>query len=239
VSNVSNPGLFSAGPTVANNGNLSYTTTANANGTSTFQVRVQDSGGVLNGGVDTSDPQTFTITVNPVNDNPTAVADSIERYPTQGTKVLVATLQANDTDIDGDTPLSITAVGAAASGQATVTMSGGYVFYQPNTGFLAGDTFTYTLSDGHGGTAFGTVTVNIHTDNAQSQNVTKIDMQADGAHLAFAGIPGRTYRVQTTDSLAPANWVDRAFVPADALGKIPFLDPVPLPPTRFYRTLFP
>jgi hypothetical protein len=68
---VSNPSLFSAGPAVATNGNLTYTPAANANGTSTFQVKVQDNGGTANGGVDTSDLQMFTITVNPVNDAPT------------------------------------------------------------------------------------------------------------------------------------------------------------------------
>jgi hypothetical protein len=119
-------------------------------------------------------------------------------------------------------------------------MSGGYVFYQPNTGFLAGDTFTYTLSDGHGGTAFGTVTVNIVVDNSTAQNITKIETLGDGSkRVTFGGIPGRTYRVQTTDSLAPANWVDRATVPADALGQFQFTDPPPLPLTRFYRSVSP
>ena len=33
-------------------------------------VRLVDAGGTANGGVDTSAPQTFTITVNPVNDAP-------------------------------------------------------------------------------------------------------------------------------------------------------------------------
>src|SRR5205807_1954588 len=67
VSNISNPGLFSAGPSVGTNGNLTYTPAANINGTSTFQVTVQDNGGTTNGGIDTSDLQMFTITVNSVN----------------------------------------------------------------------------------------------------------------------------------------------------------------------------
>ncbi|NKI33856.1 cadherin-like domain-containing protein [Wenzhouxiangella sp. XN79A] len=70
VANVSNPALFAAGPTVAGSGTLSFTPASDAFGTSTFEVTVQDDGGVVNGGVDTSDPQTFTITVQPVNDAP-------------------------------------------------------------------------------------------------------------------------------------------------------------------------
>ncbi len=65
VDQVSNPALFSALPTVSVNGTLSYTLASSGFGTSTFRVRVQDDGGTSNGGVDTSDPQTFTIIVRP------------------------------------------------------------------------------------------------------------------------------------------------------------------------------
>src|SRR5439155_781678 len=70
VSNVSNPALFAVLPAVDNAGNLTYTLNNNVSGTSTFDVQVQDNGGTANGGIDTSAPQTFTITVNLVNDQP-------------------------------------------------------------------------------------------------------------------------------------------------------------------------
>jgi len=70
VDNVSNAGLFSTPPAVANDGTLSYTPAANASGSSTFEVVVQDDGGTANGGDDTSTTQTFTITVTSVNDAP-------------------------------------------------------------------------------------------------------------------------------------------------------------------------
>ncbi|MFO1349400.1 MAG: FG-GAP-like repeat-containing protein [Gammaproteobacteria bacterium] len=70
LSAISNPALFSVPPAVSSDGTLTYTPAANANGSSTFQVRVKDSGGIANGGVDTSAPQTLTITVDPVNDAP-------------------------------------------------------------------------------------------------------------------------------------------------------------------------
>jgi Ca2+-binding RTX toxin-like protein len=65
VSAVSNAALFTALPTVAANGTLSYTPAAGVRGTSTFAVAVRDNGGTANGGVDTSLTQTFTILVNP------------------------------------------------------------------------------------------------------------------------------------------------------------------------------
>ena len=68
VSNVSNTALFSAGPSVATNGTLTYTPSGTATGTSTFDVKVQDNGGT-SPGVDTSDVQTFTITINASNDS--------------------------------------------------------------------------------------------------------------------------------------------------------------------------
>jgi hypothetical protein len=71
VSAVSNPGLFTTLPAVATDGTLTYTPAANTVGTSTFTVTVQDDGGTANGGVDTSAPQTFTITVTAVNKAPT------------------------------------------------------------------------------------------------------------------------------------------------------------------------
>ena len=69
VSNDNNA-LFSAQPAIAANGTLSYTPAANANGSATLSVQIQDNGGTANGGVDTSAAQTFTITVNAVNDAP-------------------------------------------------------------------------------------------------------------------------------------------------------------------------
>ena len=69
-----NPTLFSAGPTVQSNGTLTFTPAPNANGSSILTVRAQDNGGTASGGRDTSDSQTFTITVNSVNDAPVIIA---------------------------------------------------------------------------------------------------------------------------------------------------------------------
>ena len=78
VSNLSNPELFSDQPSIDNAGNLTYTAAADAFGSSTFVVTVQDDGGTENGGSDTSDPQTFTLSLTPVNDPPSfSLADPI------------------------------------------------------------------------------------------------------------------------------------------------------------------
>ncbi|NBV21606.1 MAG: hypothetical protein EBS05_06750 [Proteobacteria bacterium] len=66
-----NNALFSSQPVIGANGTLTFTPAANAYGSATVTVVAQDNGGTANGGVDTSAAQTFTITVNSVNDAPT------------------------------------------------------------------------------------------------------------------------------------------------------------------------
>jgi len=89
--------LFSVQPTIDSNGNLTYTPAANANGTATVTVSIKDSGGTANGGVDTSTTQTFTITVNPVNDLPTGTV-TISGIPSVGITLSAANTLA---DVDG------------------------------------------------------------------------------------------------------------------------------------------
>jgi Domain of unknown function (DUF4347)/Calx-beta domain/RTX calcium-binding nonapeptide repeat (4 copies) len=63
-----NPGIFLTLPTIDKvTGNLVYTPVDIINGstTATVEVRVKDNGGTARNGIDTSAPQTFTITINP------------------------------------------------------------------------------------------------------------------------------------------------------------------------------
>ena len=57
------PGLFAAQPAVLPNGRLTYTPNLLAIGGATVTVRAVDNGGTASGGIDTSPPQTFTITI--------------------------------------------------------------------------------------------------------------------------------------------------------------------------------
>lgn len=65
-----NNSLFFEGPAVSPDGALTFTPALNANGSATVTVILKDDGGTANGGVDTSSPQTFLITVAAVNDAP-------------------------------------------------------------------------------------------------------------------------------------------------------------------------
>ncbi len=70
-----NNGLFSAQPAIAPNGTLTFTPAPDQNGQATVTVTSVDDGGTANGGVNTSAPQTFVITVTPENDAPVITSD--------------------------------------------------------------------------------------------------------------------------------------------------------------------
>jgi len=70
----SNPSLFATGPSISSTGVLSFTLAADTFGSATITVTLSDDGGTASGGADTSAPQSFTITVNAVNDAPSFTA---------------------------------------------------------------------------------------------------------------------------------------------------------------------
>ena len=105
-----------------------------------------------NGG---SDSATVSVTVGCVNDPPVAVDDSATCAEDDSVSVPVL---ANDSDPDGD-PLSIQSVGSPAHGDAS--RSGDQVVYTPDPDYCGDDSFTYTASDGNGGSDSATVSVTV------------------------------------------------------------------------------
>jgi large repetitive protein len=188
------------------------------------------------GGVD------FTGTTNSlaqdqvINTPPVAGNDTIQRNPLLTVKVRLATFLANDSDADGDT-LGITVSPTSAS-NATVTVSGGWVFYTPAAGFTNADAFTYTITDGRGGSATGTVIVAIQVDNAPSQNLTITDLGGGSFRINGSGIVGYTYRLQASDTIAPFTWQTLSSMTADSTGKFTYTD-TSGSSGRFYRTVYP
>jgi hypothetical protein len=60
--------------------------------------------------------------------------------------------------VDGDT---LTVVAVTQGSHGTVNLNGGVVTYTPNSMFTGTDSFTYTVSDGNGGSATATVQVTV------------------------------------------------------------------------------
>ena len=100
--------------------------------------------------------------VTPENTAPVATNDSTKTEC--GTPVSINVL-GNDTDADGDA-LTITSFTQPANGTVTRGANGALI-YTPNAGAACGvdDVFTYTISDGQGGTSTATATVSIDPAN--------------------------------------------------------------------------
>jgi hypothetical protein len=90
------------------------------------------------------------------NQNPVAVDDTATAMT--GVPVTINVL-ANDSDPDGDS-LTVTGVSDPPNGTATRNADN-TVTYRSDCGFQGFDTFTYTISDGAGGTDTGMVTVRV------------------------------------------------------------------------------
>ena len=80
-----NAALFLVPPAVSPTGTLTFTPAGNTSGTAIVTVRIHDTGGTANGGVDTSAAQTFTITTAPVNDAPTFTKGANQSVAQDGT----------------------------------------------------------------------------------------------------------------------------------------------------------
>ena len=84
VTGNTNPGLFSEAPALDADGTLTFTPADNMFGVAQVTLQLADNGGTAGGGVDTSAPQTFQITVQEDNDTPQvtpATFDLVENSP--------------------------------------------------------------------------------------------------------------------------------------------------------------
>ncbi len=116
-----------------------------------------------------------------INDAPMANADAFVTSEDTVAAILKSVLLGNDTDLDGDT-LDLTGVSGLSALGAAVTIVGNEVRYDPtavaalNALRLPSDTlqdsFTYTVSDGRGGTATGTVSLTIQGANDRPHDIS-------------------------------------------------------------------
>lgn len=179
----------------------------------------------------------FTVVVNRA---PVAGDNTLGAVENQSRTVLAAKLLADDTDEDGDA-LTITAVSAVSALGGTVTLGGGSVTYLSPTNVSGADSFTYTVSDGRGGTATATVQVTVLAVSAPALNrIGGITLLPGGAvQQRFAGIPGRSYRLERTPDLMNPVWTTIATEEVPEHGILEFIDPTPPPGQAFYRTVTP
>jgi len=95
-----NDALFRVPPALAANGTLTFTPATNATGTATVTVIAQDNGGTNNSGVDTSAPQTFLLTVTPVNDAPVVILPIADFAVNEDAANVVTNLTLHFSDVE-------------------------------------------------------------------------------------------------------------------------------------------
>ncbi|WP_346882018.1 Ig-like domain-containing protein [uncultured Algibacter sp.] len=170
VSN-NNNGLFSSQPAIDASGNLTYTPATDVTGSATITVNIMDNGGTANvGDVDTSADQTFTITVNAINDEPIftlpAMANQTIAESTMDNAQSVNTFATMISDGDGDTQMLTFNVSNNNNGLFSA---------QPSIDTTTG-TLSYTVAANQIGTA--TITANL-MDNGGTANVGDDDTSDD------------------------------------------------------------
>ncbi|WP_157888275.1 cadherin-like domain-containing protein, partial [Neptunicoccus sediminis] len=168
-------------------GSFAYSPGLNFNGSDSFTYTVSDG----NGGTDT---QTVHLTVNAVNDAPEALtAEAAADEDTDLTGTLLAT------DVDGDS-LTFALNTAATNGTASVAADGSYT-YTAAANFFGSDSFSYSVSDGNGGTVTKTVLVDVASVNDAPVLVGAIPgaviNEADGAFVF--DLASYVSDVETTD----------------------------------------
>ena len=134
--------------------------------TDTFTYTVTDG----HGGTATN---TLTVTINGTNDAPTV--DAADAAITEGVAQTAGTLPTPQDPDAHDVPVFVPQTGAAGLyGSLTLDASGAYVYTLNNSlavvkqlglGETLTDTFTYTVTDNHGGTATNTLTVTVNGIN--------------------------------------------------------------------------
>jgi len=138
------------------NGAFSFTPAANFNGTDTFTYKASD-------GTAQSNPATVTITVTPVNDAPTAAADTYDTPEDTALTIAAPGVLGNDSDPDSST---LTAAVVTGPGHVTLTLNPNGAFaYTSAANFNGTDTFTYRANDGTLDSDLATVTITVTAVN--------------------------------------------------------------------------
>src|SRR5262249_41918894 len=137
-------------------GSFKYTPAANYNGADSFTYKVSD--GVLESNV-----ATVSLTVNPVNDFPTANNDFYVVAEDNVLTVAAPGVLANDSDIDGD-PLTATLVTSPTHGSLAFNADGSFT-YTPQANYNGSDSFQYAAYDGAAFSFIRTVTLTVTSVN--------------------------------------------------------------------------
>jgi len=184
------------------------------------------------GGVHISALATLTVNRPPI-------AGSLNAATTQNNPISIPIdkllLYASDPDAD---PLTLSAVVGSSTNGGSVVRGATDVTYTPSNNYVGPDSFSYSVSDGRGGSSSALVVVQIRSAADLSGNLLPLTPIAGGFSISFAGIPGRTYTLQRAESVS-GPWSNLVSVVVGPNGIGVYDDTNSPPPTAFYRTVYP
>ncbi len=200
---------FTGTPTAINialNG-MTFIPTPQYSGSGTVMIFASDLGATGSGGPLTAET-TIAIAILPVNDPPVATADAVT-VPEDSSTVTVGVLANDSTLPDTGETLAITAASAPARGTTMILGGGSAVGYTPSANYFGPDSFTYTITDGNGGSATATVSVTVSPVNDPPTAV-------DDAYTVAEGAASTTFAVRANDTAAPDSGETLAIVAVSA-----------------------
>lgn len=212
----------------APNGTVHYTGPSPVCGIDTFYFVMTD--GQVNG---------LAVGAASLNHPPEPRADQMQASSGAPSSMALAKMLANDRHLDADVPV-MTSFTQPAHG--TVVITSDTVTYTSQAAYEGPDSWTYTLTDAQGAAATATVSVKvIPALKGPTANIVASGI-ADGYFWArFAGIPGHTYRVESTVNVATGPWEVVQTATAARSGLLQVTDFVhnPADGQRFYRAVVP
>ncbi|MES2753917.1 MAG: Ig-like domain-containing protein [Pseudomonadota bacterium] len=179
---------------IGSDGRLTYTPGPDFAGSDAILYTIGDGNGGLASAV-------VTVTVDPVNDAPVVPTDGVVQA-VGGQPVAVAVLP-DVSDAEGD-PLTIT--GATAANGVVSVDPAGVITFTPELGFTGSTTITFTVADGNGGTAIGTLVVQVAPRTADIEQLLRI------GRVSFIDPPAPLATIMLSDGLVrnPIGLLDAA-----------------------------
>ncbi|MCP5056670.1 MAG: tandem-95 repeat protein, partial [bacterium] len=138
-------------------GTLTYTHDGSETVGDSFSYTIDDVSGT------TSNVAAVTLTINPINDSPTAIANAAS--VDEGASVVID-LASNDTDPDDALDLTSIVITSAPANGSLVDNGDGTLTYTHDGSETIGDSFSYTIDDASGATSnVASVTVTVTPQN--------------------------------------------------------------------------
>ena len=149
-----------------------------------------------------------------------------------------ATLTDHATDADGDV-LALTSLDLTTASGIPLTTNGASISYSNRVSVT--DQFSYTISDGHGGSATGVVSVVNFGSSPAAQIAGTPSRNGDSILLHFAATPGWTYYLERSTNLAAWTTIWTNVAPANGTFDYAddFHDLSAPAATAFYRLSWP